>query len=275
MKTYLNYCIKSSTIILLTLLVSACSSVCCDSCKSDVKVTKLFNGKNLDGWTTYIKGRGINNDPKGVFTVKDGAIRVSGEEWGGITSDKEFENYKITIEYKWGELTWGERAKKARDSGFLFASTGEFGSFSKLWMNSIEVNIIEGGTGEFWMVTNKIPNYSLTTTVSDKLSQSGKDRIFDPNGKSYTMYNNSDRAIFRLGHDGVFENVKGFRAKNEVENPHGEWNKLECEIKDGMIKVFLNGKFVNQAKFTPTKGKIQFQSEGSEIFYRKIDIIEL
>ena len=45
----------------------------------------LFNGKDLDGWYTWLQ-ESKYQDPKHVFTVKDGAIRVSGEEWGGLTT---------------------------------------------------------------------------------------------------------------------------------------------------------------------------------------------
>ena len=41
---------------------------------------KLFNGKNLDGWYTFIKGKGKNNDPNNVFTVKNGLIWISDTE---------------------------------------------------------------------------------------------------------------------------------------------------------------------------------------------------
>ena len=46
------------------------------------KTIELFNGQNLDGWYTFLKERGRDNDPKNVFTVNDGIIRISGEEWG-------------------------------------------------------------------------------------------------------------------------------------------------------------------------------------------------
>ena len=53
---------------------------------------KLFNGKNLDDWYTYLKERGKNVDPKNVLTVKNCMIRISGEEFGCITSNDEVEN---------------------------------------------------------------------------------------------------------------------------------------------------------------------------------------
>jgi len=74
----------------------------------------LFNGKNLDGWDTYIgpdlndSGKfisalpiGLNNDPRHVFTVvkADGEnlIRISGENWGAISTVKEYENYHLQL----------------------------------------------------------------------------------------------------------------------------------------------------------------------------------
>ena len=39
-------------------------------------------------------------------------IRVSGEEWGCITTTDEYENYTLTVEFKWGATTWDARAEK-------------------------------------------------------------------------------------------------------------------------------------------------------------------
>jgi len=33
---------------------------------------ELFNGQNLQGWYSWIKGRGKGVDPKEVFSVKEG-----------------------------------------------------------------------------------------------------------------------------------------------------------------------------------------------------------
>ncbi len=41
----------------------------------------LFNGRNLDNFYTYLKTSRYD-DPRSVFTVVDGQIRISGEEWG-------------------------------------------------------------------------------------------------------------------------------------------------------------------------------------------------
>src|SRR5688572_24784385 len=126
---------------------------------------QLFNGKDFTGWDKYLGPRhgskeplGLNNDPSGVFTVveKDGqkVIRVSGEIFGAITSNEEFGNVHIRVEYKWGEKKWPPRGepKHHRDSGILYSCVGEHGAGSRAWMRSVECNIMEKGVGQWWGV---------------------------------------------------------------------------------------------------------------------------
>src|SRR5258708_34512680 len=83
------------------------------------RTINLFNGKNLDGWYTFLQHRGRDADPKKVFTVKDKVLRVSGEEWGCITTNEEFSNYKLVVEFKCGTKTFAPRPYSARDHGIL------------------------------------------------------------------------------------------------------------------------------------------------------------
>src|SRR5262249_39908318 len=98
------------------------------------------------------KPYGKNHDPEQVFTVRDGMIRVSGQVWGGFITEREYENYHLTVEFKWGEKTWPPREHNARDSGILLHCTGADGSYGQGWMESFECQMIEGGTGDFIIV---------------------------------------------------------------------------------------------------------------------------
>lgn len=40
--------------------------------------------------------RGLNSVPRKVFTVVDGMLRVSGEEWGAVSTVNEYENFHLT-----------------------------------------------------------------------------------------------------------------------------------------------------------------------------------
>lgn len=235
------------------------------------KTIKLFNGHNLEGWYTFLQNRGRENDPKGVFTVIDGMIRISGEEWGCITTNVEYENFKLVTEFKWGELTFEPRLDNARDCGILLHSQGEDGGSQGIWMHSIECQIIEGGTGDFIIVGDGSNQFQITSTVSSK--KQGIFFIFHPDGRPQTIQkgriNWSDR-------DPEWKDILGFRGKNDVEKPVGEWNTLECIALDGQISIFLNGTLVNKATdIKPNKGRIQIQSEGAEIFFRRVELTQL
>jgi hypothetical protein len=239
--------------------------------KSGGNTVKLFNGKNLDGWYTFIKGRGKNVDPKQVFTVSNGMIRISGEEYGCITSDDEFENYKITVEFKWGEKTFEPRTEKARDSGLLLHSVGEDGGSDGTWMHSIECQIIEGGTGDFIVVGDGSKDFSITCPVAPE--KQGNSFIYKPSGKMATV--NSGR-INWLARDPGWKDIKGYRGEKDIEKPAGKWNRIECLAKGNEILIYLNGTLVNHAfDVIPNKGRIQIQSEGAEIFFRRIVIEKL
>ena len=67
--------------------------------------------------------------------------------------------------------------------------------------------------------------------------------------------------------------MKGFRGKDDVENPVGQWNTLECVCDGDKITNILNGKVVNVGtQSSHTRGKILFQSEGAEVYFRRIDL---
>jgi hypothetical protein len=76
----------------------------------------------------------------------------------------------------------------------------------------------------------------------------------------------------------VPDNPRGTRSKS-VENRckgKGEWNIYEVVCVDGVVKLSVNGKFVNGiAKSSQKKGYICLESEGAEIHFRNIRIIEL
>ena len=153
----------------------------------------LFNGKDLNGWDTYIgpplddAGKklsdipvGLNNDPKHVFTVveQDGekVIRISGENWGGISTKQEYADFHLQLLFKWGTLKWGQKKKKKRDSGLLYFSVGDNGADYGAWMRSQEFQIEEGNCGDYWgvaggmqdipVIKNQTANMFITLQVS-------------------------------------------------------------------------------------------------------------
>ena len=230
----------------------------------------LEDGK-LDHWYTWVKGRGKDIDPKNVFTMEDDVLRISGEEWGCVTSQEEYADYHLSMEFKWGEITHGSRKDRARDSGLLIHSLGEDGGYSGTWMYCLEVQMIEGGTGDLLVVGDKSPTYEITALVADE--KQGSSPVYSPDGKPLTM--NSGRFNW-WGRDPDWADVKDFRGAKDVEKPVGEWNLLEVVADGAKIVVTLNGVVVNAAEdCKPTKGRLQIQSEGAELFVRNAKLTPL
>ncbi|MDR1479438.1 MAG: DUF1080 domain-containing protein [Planctomycetaceae bacterium] len=267
--------------IFKNLFIVFCAITICQYCafaqdqqKEQQKVIHLFNGKNLDGWYTFVKSKGKNNDPDKVFSVKDGLIRVSGTEFGCITTEEVFENYTLEVEYKVGEQSHGSRKGKAFDSGILVHSKGKDGAFAGVWMKSIEIQVMEGGTGDFFVVSSdKDENFSLTSTVDPKYHDPKRSGgVFLPNGIKTTVFTPSN-PVRRLGVVPTRTDVARFRNENEIEKPHGEWNTVKIVAQNDKIDTYLNGKLVNQAQnVKPARGHIQLQSEGAEFFYKRVDM---
>jgi hypothetical protein len=230
--------------------------------------TALFNGRDLTNFYSYLgpvtkgeKPLGKNKDPKKVFTVVGGAIRASGEVFGYLATEKEYENYHLTVEFKWGEKTYAPREDKARDSGVLLHGTGE----DKVWMESIECQMIEGGTGDIILVSGK-----TRPRVTAAVEERGKDLYYTPGAPPREV---QGRRIDWFARDLAWKDVKGFRGQRDVERPVGEWNILECICDGASLTYKLNGQVVNAAtNSSHTKGKILLQSEGAEVFFRKVDL---
>jgi hypothetical protein len=250
-------------------LAQASKKVIKETQVSSQNVHHLFNGKNLNGWYTFLQKSGRNNDPKKVFSVINGMIHIGGEEWGCITTNKEYTNYRLVAEFKWGGKTYAPRINNARDCGILLHSKGADGGSQGIWMRSIECQIIEGGTGDFIVVGDSSDAFQLTTTIAKEKTDDSY--VYQPGGD--TMKLTSDR-INWYARDAGWKDIKGFRGANDIEKPMGEWNRMECIANNGELTVILNGKVVNHAfNVLPNHGHIQIQAEGAEILFRLVDIL--
>ena len=82
----------------------------------------LFNGRNLDGLYSWLADSKYQ-DPRKVFSVRDGMLRISGEEFGYIATEKSYRDYHLIAEFKWGREIFGN-PRTVRNSGILMHATG-------------------------------------------------------------------------------------------------------------------------------------------------------
>jgi len=239
----------------------------------------LFNGKDLNGWDTFIgplydktkndfygNSIGLNNDSYNVFSVAkvDGknAIRVSGEHFGGISTKEEFKNYHLRLDFKWGDLKWEPRKDKKRDSGVLYHAVGQHGADAGFWMRSQEFQIQEGDCGDYWGVAGGAFDIRAIQRVE-------KEFIYDPSGPMLTFSAKSP-------------NGRQCIKSINVEKPVGQWNTVDIYCYGSTSIHMLNGVVVmalynsrqeeGDDELPLTKGKIQIQSEGAEVYYSNIQI---
>jgi hypothetical protein len=265
-------------IVIIVVLLSGCKVTNEGKAIVPRKTVSLFNGKDLSAFYTWLPEFG-HADPDKVFTVVDDAdgrpaIRISGQHYGGLITKDEYADYKLVAEFRWGLETWEPRKARARDAGILLHGQGEDGNakndFKSPWFRSVEYQIIEGGTGDIILVNGFDRGSDQAIAPSLTVSVLPGTRVWNPEGTP---------AEFRKGRidwryrDHGWRDVINFRGAKDVERRVGEWNLIEVICRGGDVTYFLNGAKVNEgSNGSFTKGKLLIQSEGAEIFFRRIEL---
>jgi hypothetical protein len=223
----------------------------------------LFNGKNLDGWYTYLESSGRNSDPKGVFKVEHGTIHIldvpmsdGKSDNGYLATTQDFSDVRIHIEYKWGTKRSSEGK---RNSGLLYLAVGS----DAIYPTSLECQIEETDVGDLWIVNGASVTSSFIAPAVP---------IFDDDMSAGTPVRSARGHSSRVLKSGDFETRDG-------------WNTVEVIIQGDQTTHLVNGRIVNRARniqqpdpenpsqMIPLKrGRILLEAEGSEIFFRSIKI---
>jgi len=244
--------------------------------------------RDADGY--YSKPIGLNRDPLHVFsyvTIKGTpALRISGQVRGALTTLKAHGNYRLRAKFKWGDARW-EGESYPRNTGILYHAFGAQGGFGGdtgrpgAYMKSIEFEFQATGLGDFialggisGMVRAELkdnPQYSPTNSWRYVYSPSSQPMEF------------SDIA----GTPAAAANGRRVHRAVDPAKPKGEWNTVELicfgdksvQIVNGQITAnasALRFKSSPDAPLAPlTKGRIQIQSEGAEVFFSSIEIMPL
>jgi hypothetical protein len=181
----------------------------------------------------------VNTDPD-TWSVEDGVLICSGKPIGVIRSEKQYENFVLHIEWK--------HMEPGGNSGVFIWSNAQPGE-NRL-PNGVEVQMLELDWVKLNTRDGKVPPVAY---VHGELFGVGGVEI-------------------------VPDNPRGPRSKS-IENRckgRGEWNTYDVVAVDGVVKLAVNGKFVNGIReASQKKGYLCLESEGAEIHFRNIRLMEL
>ncbi len=241
---------------------------------------KLFDGASLANFETWLVDH-HSADPQRVFSVVDQidgapAIRISGQTWGGLLTKAAYRDYRLVAEFRWGGVTWGDRKARARDSGILLHAQGRLGNtgkdFNGPWLRSIEFQIIEGGVGDILPVLGYDESGAAirpTVTATTRKDRDGE-TVFDARGTTGTF---AGGRINWWGRSEDWADQLGFRGAQDVETAGFGWTHVEAVVDGSNLTYFVNGQRVNAATNSSfTSGKIMIQSEGAEIYFRRLEL---
>lgn len=242
-------------------------------------VLRLLNGQDLTGFTTWLVDT-KRDDPRRVFTVTNGLLRISGEGLGYLATASSYRDYHLVAEFKWGRTNWpwGGRVGKARDSGIFLHATGSDGNSHDgqgAFMAAIECNVFQGATGDFLLIRGQAAAGSLIApriTVEVREERDADNWFTWQKGGRRQTIERWGRVNW-FGKDPNWKDQLDFRGPQDVESRPGEWTRVECICDGRHMAIKVNGTVVNEAfEVSPSHGKILLQCEGSEIFWRRLEL---
>ena len=222
--------------------------------------------------------RSLTEKRENIWSIDDqGLMNISGLGWGYLRTNKKYSDYHLVLEYKWGEHTAGFRADRARDNGLLVHASGEDGAYSKSWMSSFEAQLIEGGSGDILVLAATDDQGLKAATKATAAVRPARDgeAVWVSTGERHTFPPQEKKSsrIYWKDRDPDWKDVRGFRGLKDIENPVGEWNRMEVICRGDTIRIFINGELVNEAfDVFPSEGYICIQSEGAEMWVRRYEL---
>ena len=241
--------------------------------KAKEKWVSLFNGRDLSGWYTFLQKHGKDRDPDHVITIEENAIHLykDGPEgsqvvMGYICTEKEYGNYHLRFQYRWGTKKFQPRYALKRDAGLYYHLNGP----DAVWPRGLQFQIQQTDVGDLLTLYG----FALDTWI-------------DPKTRS------NDQATFQEPEKGGEERVLGGKGIGYQKRLPGEfevegWNTIEVIAKGDTTVHVLNGQVVNRGqkiRFTDpakpgssspvTRGRIALEIEAAELYFRNVEIREL
>ena len=216
------------------------------ACLSLLVASSLTNADSPSQFVDLLKGENLRNwvnvnTAPDTWHFKRDVLICSGHPIGVMRSTKQYENFVLHVE--WMHMEPGG------NSGVFVWSSARPDPTTRL-PDGVEVQMLELD----WVKLNK------------------------HNGETPPIAYVHGELFGVGGVRTVPDNPRGERSKS-IENRcrgRGEWNTYDVVAVDGTIKLSVNGKFVNGISHSSQKkGYLCLESEGAEIHFRNMQIMEL
>ena len=244
-----------------------------DSPKSGEKWIPLFNGRNLDGWYTFLQKHGKNSDPDHVITIEDGAIHLykdarDGDKvvMGYIATEKEYSNYHLRLQYRWVTKKFAPRYDLKRDAGLYYHIIGP----DAVWPRALQFQIQQTDAGDLIA----LHGFAVDTWIDPKTRNAPEPTYQDPERGGVPQVLGGKPNSYQKREPGNFE-VDG-------------WNTVEVIAREDTTTHKLNGHVVNQGRkvrfVSPdqsgaskpiTRGRIALEIEAAEMYFRNVELRNL
>src|SRR6478672_12749656 len=234
---------RELTIMRTTLLTIAVALVFQGSPSNQVitptRVSALFNGRDLSGWTADVPEKDTNPQARDSFIVRNGMLVSLGTPPGHLLTNTSYQNYRLEVEYRF--------PGQPGNCGVLVHAS-RLRALYKMFPQSIEVQMMSGDAGDFWCIQENIEVPNMETRRPRKA------------GEKWGGAEGDARRILNL--------------TDNSEKPLGQWNTMIIEAVGRSIKVWVNGDLVNEGTdATADRGQIALQAEGSEVEFRKLRLL--
>jgi hypothetical protein len=236
--------------------------------------TALFNGRDLSNFDIAYSSKPVDGRPAAaMFEVKAGMVHTYPGQQAGtpqpsayFQTRRAYGDYVLHLQYRWGDRKFAPRMDRLKDAGIVF-HIHEDVPFS--WPHGIECQIEDSDVGDLWLISAR-----ADATVRPNRHQHEPDPLQDnaayyaPGGVKTTLGGQGE--YVRLRHAADFE--------------HPGWNSVDVVVRGDSAVYLVNGRvnmrITGMRKWDAAsgnwerldRGKILFQAEFAEVYYRDIRI---
>lgn len=232
-----------------------------------IKWQRLFNGKNLKGWTPKIKDHVLGENFANTFSADSGMIRVNyqgydefKEQYGHLFYKKKLSAYLLVVEYRFhGEQVKGGPGWAIRNSGaMLHCQDPASMKLEQDFPISIEAQFL-GGNGKDARSTNNLCTPGTNVILNDKLFMP---HCVTSSSKTYHGDQWVRAELLVLGDSIIKHIVEGDTVIM--------YTKPQYDDRDPWVKGLglKGGESIKE-------GYISLQSESHPVDFRKVELLDL